>query len=247
MTTPPERPDRDWTPPSETHAEVSDLLGLSQLIAAGVIDVVPGDPPVPITVWRVADPDERDGADGFTGRTAQLLVGLYTDPGDTIVSLHDDPALHGAAGAGARRYLPVDTPADLADLDHVAGTVHLVVLPWPPTGHPHAEGGEPDSGELIDLFTACRLLLAPDGYTVVAITPATSGPDYAQYVRLLVPAARRAGLGWLEHIIAITAPIVGDHIGVPAAPADPATIRTPRDLQIHIDLYVFVIRVGRHG
>jgi hypothetical protein len=62
---------------------------------------------------------------------AALLVGSYTRPGDTIVSVGTDPALTGAAGAGGRTYLPVQDPDDLAGLDHVAGTVALLVLPWP--------------------------------------------------------------------------------------------------------------------
>ncbi|GAA0915196.1 hypothetical protein [Virgisporangium aurantiacum] len=43
-----------------------------------------GDPPVPITVWQVADDDPYGHhTDGLTGRTAQLLIGLYTRVGDT--------------------------------------------------------------------------------------------------------------------------------------------------------------------
>lgn len=227
-------------------------LGLSQLIATGVIDVVPGDPPVPITVWRVADPDDTDGsaADGFTTRTAQLLVGLYTRAGDTIVSVGDGPALHGAAGAGGCRYLTVPDPADLAGLAHVAGAARLLVLRWPPPDGtcPASLDADPQpaSTAMVEVFTTCRRLMTPDGYTIVAVAPApdTYGVDHAWR---LVPAARAGGLGWLEHIVAITTPIDGDHLAVPAAPAGPATIGTVSDLRVHIDLYVFVIRAGRHG
>jgi hypothetical protein len=78
---------------------------LSQLIARGVIDVVPDDPPVPIAVWRVADRDDlrRRDSDGLTGRTAQLLGALYAGRGDTVVLVGDDPAIAGAAGAGGCR------------------------------------------------------------------------------------------------------------------------------------------------
>jgi hypothetical protein len=239
-----------------------DPLGLSQLIASGVLDVVPGDPPVPITVWRVADegdPYSHHHTDGLTGRTAQLLVGLYTRVGDTIVSLGHDPAIAGAAGAGARRYLPVDAAHRLADLDHVAGTVQLIMLPWPPaipertgpapagpaTAGPGVSGPAMDVEAMVDLFTACRVLLAADGYTIVAVPPVTAANVH--HLWQLVPAARRAGLGWVEQIVAITANIDGDRLEVPAAPADPATLRLADDLVVHIDLYVFVIRGGRHG
>jgi hypothetical protein len=226
-----------------------DPLGLSQLIASGVIDVGPGDPPVPITVWRVADPDEPDrpGPDGLTGRTAQLLVALYTRAGDTIVSLGDDPAIAGAAGAGGCRYLPVDTAHRLADLDHVSGTVRLVILRWPPAldaadrfADPvPASGPGVDRDAMVDLFSACRVLLAADGYTIVAVPPATV--ERVDYVWQLVPAARRVGLGWVEQIVAVTASIDGDHLAVPAAPTDRAALRRTSDVAVHIVLYVFVI------
>lgn len=239
MTTPPEHPDR--TPPQPGVApggDPPDPLGLSRLAAEGLIDVVPGDPPVPITVWRVADPDHPHRlADGLTGRTAPLLVGLYTRPGDLIVSIGADPALSGAAGAGGRRYLPVAEVGDLAGLDHVAGTVRLLILPWPPAG---SDDRDPDGEGLTDLFTACRLLMARDGYTVVAVAPTTA--DHVNLAWRLVPAAQRAGLGWLEHIIAVTAPIDGDHLAVPAAPADAAVLRAASGLAVHCDLFVLVIR-----
>ena len=209
------------------------------------VDVVPGDPPVPITVWRVADPDHpyRHDLDGLTGRTAQLLVALYTRPGDTIVSLRHDPALAGAAGAGGRTYLPVDHPADLADVDHVAGTVRLVVLLWPPTRR-----DDPVSpAEATDLFTACRVITGRDGCTIVALAAAPPGDTYAEHSGLLIPAARHAGLGWLQHIIAITAPIAGERITWRATPVDRATLRAATHVKIHVDLLVFWPWSGRHG
>jgi hypothetical protein len=235
-----------------TGSRVDDPLGLSQLIASGVIDVVPGDPPVPITVWRVADDNDPYGhnrADGLTGHTAQLLVGPYTHVGDTIVSVGRDTAIAGAAGAGGRRYLAVETTHRLADLDHVAGTVQLIILPWPPatqdrTG-PAASGPAMNAKAMVDLFATCRVLLAADGYTIVAVPPATAAN--VAHLWQMVPAAHKAGLGWVEQIVAITVAIDGDQLDVRAAPADRATLRLADDLTVHIDLYVFVIRAGRHG
>lgn len=226
-----------------TGRDIDDPLGLSQLIASGVIDVVPGDRPVPITVWRVADdgPNGHKHADGLTGRTAQLLIGLYTRVGDTVVSIGDDPAIAGAAGAGGCTYLPVDAPHRLADLNHITRTVRLLILPWPP------DPSTPDMDRvaIVKLFTACRTLLSADGYTIVAVPPATA--EHARHIWQLVPAARRAGLGWVEQIVAITTPISGDRLAVPALPTDRAGLRLADDLNVHIDLYVFVIRGGRRG
>jgi hypothetical protein len=57
----------------------------------------------------------------------------------------------------------------------------------------------------------------------------------------------KAGLGWVEQIVAVTAPIDGDHLTVPAAPTDRATLRRADNLSVHINLYVFVIAHGRDG
>jgi hypothetical protein len=244
MTSAEHHPDRDPSglDPQTPH----DPLALSELIAAGDIDVVPGDPPVPIAVWRVAGVDAPYGhgnADALTPRMAALLVGSYTRPGDTIVSVGGDPALAGAAGAGGRTYLPVDDPDDLAGLDHLAGTVALLVLPWPPPYRP----GRMSREYLVAMFRACRRLMTRDGCTIVALAALPAGETYAEHSAALIPAARHAGLGWLQHIIAITAPISGQRITWQASPADPGTLRSATHVKVHIDLLVFMTRTGRHG
>lgn len=227
-------------------AQPPDPLALSELIAAGDIDVVPGDPPVPIAVWRVAGVDAAHGhvnADALTPRIAALLVGSYTRPGDTIVSVGDDPALAGAAGAGGRTYLSVSDPDALSGLDHVAGTVALIVLPWPPPD----QAGRMSPDDLTQIFRVCRHLMRRDGCTIVALAGLPPDETYVEHSVALIPAAHRAGLGWLQHIIAITAPIAGQRITWRATPADPATLRAATHVAVHIDLLVFTVRRGRHG
>jgi hypothetical protein len=223
-----------------------DPLALSELIAAGDIDVVPGDPPVPIAVWRVAGVDAGYGhahADALSPRMAALLVGSYTRPDDTIVSVGDDPALAGAAGAGGRVYLSVRDLDDMAALDHVAGTVTLIVLPWPPPYRP----GRMSREYLTQMFRVCRRLMRRDGCTIVALADLPPEQTYAEHSGALIPAAHRAGLGWLQHIIGITAPIVGQRITWRATPGDPAALRAAAHVAVHIDLLVFAVRQGRHG
>jgi hypothetical protein len=227
-----------------------DPLALSELIASGDIDVVPGDPPVPIAVWRVADVDARFGhqhADALTPRLAALLVGMHSRPGDTIVSIGHDPALAGAAGAGARRYHRVAHPDDLAGLDQSAGTVALIVLPWPPSDRPAEMGGMLSRDSLVAMFGACRRLMSPSGCTIVALAGLPPQQTFVEHSSALIPAAQQAGLGWLQHIVAITAPIVGQHITWRVVPADPAMLRAAAHLKVHLDLFVFVRRGGRHG
>jgi hypothetical protein len=243
-------PDRPG--PDIGHAPgAGDPLALSELIASGDIDVVPGDPPVPIAVWRVADVDARFGhqhAEALTPRLAALLVGTHTRPGDTIVSIGHDPALAGAAGAGARRYHSVAHADQLAGLDQAAGTVALIVLPWPLPDRPAGTSGGVSRDSLVALFGGCRRLMSPSGCTIVALAGLPLQQTFAEHSNALIPAAHQAGLGWLQHIIAITAPIVGQHITWRAVPADPAMLRAAAaHLKVHLDLFVFVRRGGRHG
>lgn len=219
---------------------------MSQLIAAGDIDVVPGHPPVPIAVWRVAAVDAPYGhglADGLTPRMAALLIGAYTRPGDTIVSLGHDVALAGAAGGGGRRYRHVERASDLVGLQQVAGTVRLIVLAWPASSRTDvAPAVQP-----VELFAACRRLMAADGCTIVVLAAADPVDAYTDQSRVILPAARHAGLGWLQHIVAITAPITGERITWRAAPTDRASLRAAAHVTIHLDLLVLVPRRPHHG
>jgi hypothetical protein len=294
-----------------------------ETVLAAALGDVPGDPPVPISVWRATDtqPDTDGGKQGgwstdrgsrdwpdhagrstthprssdrstagrstgtpsdgsLTPRLAGLLIATYTGVGDTIVDLSTDPALAGAAGAGGRRYLPVTDPADLAGLNHVAGSVGLIVVRWPspqlapdPDGVNESDRGAPDAASTVsDLFTACRLLLAANGCTIVVLTPTPRGAPYIDHANVIIPAAIRAGLGYLQHIVAVITPLdrltyLGPpHQAAPAEPRDdsgiggsnspdpspvrrPATSPLPRDIAGigHVDLLVFVLRGGRHA
>jgi hypothetical protein len=238
----PDRNPSGFDPQTPQH----DPLALSELIGAGDIDVVPGDPPVPIAVWRVAGVDDAYGhstANALSPRMAALLVGSYTRPGDTIVSIGDDPALAGAAGAGGRTYLSVPDPDDLPDLGHAAGTVALIVLPWPPPDRPDGM----DRERLVEMFRVCRQLMNRDGCTIVALAELPAGQTYIDHSGALIPAARHAGLGWLQHIVAITAPISGQRIAWHVTPADPATMRSATHVRVHIDLLIFAVRTNRRG
>ncbi|WP_433727457.1 hypothetical protein ACQP2Y_12450 [Actinoplanes sp. CA-051413] len=216
-------------------------------MAAGDMDVVDGNPPVPITIWRVAGldhPSHRNPAGWLTPRTAGLLVGSYTRPGDTIVSVGGDPALEGAAGAGGRAYIFLDNPADLAGLDHVPGTVQQIMLRWPPPDSP----GQLLTQSGANAATIRRLPTAadPDGCIVVTLAaiPGESETAYHGHSERVVPAAQQGGLGWLQHIIAITAPIMGERITWRTTPADAATVRAATHISIHLDLLVFVPKHG---
>jgi hypothetical protein len=63
----------------------------------------------------------------------------------------------------------------------------------------------------------------------------------------VIPAAQQSGLGWLQHIIAITAPIRGEGITWRTTPADAATVRAATHISVHMDLLVFLPTRGRPG
>lgn len=70
-----------------------------------LIDLVAGDPPVPVTVWRTARTDADTGR-SIGARLAYRLIAAYSRPGDPVVDLTGDHALAAVCAAGGRRHHP---------------------------------------------------------------------------------------------------------------------------------------------
>ncbi|MFI7650334.1 hypothetical protein ACIBTZ_30265 [Micromonospora sp. NPDC049460] len=70
-----------------------------------LIDLVAGDPPVPVTVWRTAR-GPADAGRSIGARLAYRLVAAYTRPGEVVVDLTADHALTAVSTAGGRRHHP---------------------------------------------------------------------------------------------------------------------------------------------
>jgi SAM-dependent methyltransferase len=68
-------------------------------------DLVAGDPPVPLTVWRTAR-TPADAGRSIGARLAARLVSAYSRPGEAVVDLSDGHALTLACAAGGRRHHP---------------------------------------------------------------------------------------------------------------------------------------------
>jgi hypothetical protein len=228
-----DRPGGD--PPLSRWAELDE-------VASG--DVIAGDPPVPITVWRPVAPGDSDmigdaPSAGLTDWLARRLVATYSRPGRTVVDFDNDPPLRHAATAGGRTYLPLSTSGDLADLDTTT-PVDLITLRWP---RPVAT----TTGGVTDLFRACRLVLGQQGHTAVIVQPPQELP-YAEHTHDLVPAARASGMGYLQHIIAVLTPIVGDQLVPPDSGATARTGPPVLHTRVHLDMLIFVVKArGRHG
>ena len=150
--------------------------------------------PVPVTVWRLqsrrdADVTSRGSFTGLTPRLAAALVVAYTRPGSLVLDWSDDLALAGAAGAGGRRYRPIDDPA------RITGRADLVVLRADP------EQDDVAANER-QLAVSCDVMHA-DAHVAVVVAPAAGRTDRA--LALLGP-AQTAGLTYLRHVIAVLAP-----------------------------------------
>ena len=144
-------------------------------------DLVPGDPPVPITVWHVPTPP---GTDTMSQQLALRIVHNYTRPTDLIIALTDGPQMASAITSAGRRKHPL-YPRSLASIPHVAAAI---VTGWP------AGDRNPER-----FFARCATQLRPGGCLIVVVT--TTDPRVQPQ---LIDAARTADLTYLQHIVAAT-------------------------------------------
>ena len=269
-------------------------------------DLVPGDPPVPITVWRTA----RSGDDQSTtigARLACRLVAAYSRPGDAVIDLTDGHVLADACRLGYRRHhqarftntdaviiaaaSPTDadqpaTPAgddepqppglvawfgdsltaDLTDdlpphdpphdgtpvapvrgVATVAAATSLVVAGWPLDA---ADG--PNRDRLGWLLRAAGHLLRPGGCLVLVVAGGIGTAP--QGFTAVVGAARAAGLGYLQHIVAVRADVDGDRFTYYATDEELLALAHARrgrlvmaHLPVQADLLVFIPVGGAHA
>ncbi|WP_221470024.1 hypothetical protein [Allocatelliglobosispora scoriae] len=146
-------------------------------------DVVPGIPPVPITVWPVPAP--RKG-DTMSNQMGVRLVHNLTHPGELIIDLVDGPQLARAVIAASRR----------SHLQAARQTgwgrepARLIVTGWPVDSPASA----------VEFFGRCRDALLPGGCVAVLL-----GHDVTAPVDVII-AAKEAGLNYLQHIVAADQP-----------------------------------------
>jgi hypothetical protein len=172
-----------------------DQLALAELANAGVPDVVDGVPPVPINVWRLTDvgrPDAHHRGSGLPPQLAVLLLGVFTRPGDVVVDVAADVALGGVARAGARQYLSVHDPTDLAGLADVTGEARVVFLLWPLPARSETDATRTPPNPAATVFSPCRRLLAAGGCVIAALAPGATQRPYVEQSQLVIQAARQA-------------------------------------------------------
>jgi hypothetical protein len=194
--------------------------------SADDIDVVPGTPPVPITVWRTPT-----GGGPHGDRLAARLLAAYTRRGELIHDTTGQAVVRQAAVLAARRYHTGPGPAEPAT---------LVITCWPPA--------DPGIDPVITLG-GMRRRLHPHGILAAIITTV---PDAAPVDLVpLVHAAGQARLAYLQHIVAVHAHTHGDQL-TPAADADqPTPEHSGRaggaHLRVHTDVLIFQPAAAAHA
>jgi hypothetical protein len=261
--------------------------------AEHLTDLVPGDPPVPITVWRT--PAHATMATSIPARLAHRLVTAYSRPGDVVVDVSADHALTDATRRAGRRHhagwftdaaslivagptaagipdpaqsIPASDDPGRADTGHHAvpsaapvtsagcvgeadryaaaapetprGRTGLVVAGWPLDGTDNSH-----AARLPGLLRAAVTLLRPGGCLVLVVSRPAGLLAWPQDFGALIAAARDAGLGYLQHIVAVHAPVDGDQFSYYATDDDLAALvaagdeRAVAHLRVHADLVVF--------
>ncbi|WBB69127.1 hypothetical protein [Micromonospora sp. WMMD812] len=152
-------------------------------------DVVPGDPPVPITVWPVPAPQRGET---MSHAMASRLVHNLTHPSDLIIDLTQGPQLaHAITAARRRRHL---LGARL--MGWGSGVAMLIVTGWPLTRGAGA----------VEFFVRCRAKLLPGGCLAVLL----GHGDPILPVDVVI-AAKQACLSYLQHIVAADQPPTRGH------------------------------------
>ncbi|MGV9976551.1 hypothetical protein ACWDUH_02605 [Micromonospora wenchangensis] len=139
-----------------------------------LIDLIAGDPPVPITVWRTARTDAEHHT-SLPARLAYRLVAAYSRPGEAVVDLTRDHALTATCARGNRRHHRAwfaDSSSGLI-IGPATTTLPDDNSPLPPT--PRDDGGD-DAPELVEWFGDD--LTDPDlpGTDTPVVRPAGDGP-----------------------------------------------------------------------
>ncbi|MGY0234086.1 hypothetical protein [Longispora urticae] len=242
--------------------------------SSDLLDVVPGVPQVPLTVWRTPRTHTDPAGSHIPAHLAARLVEAYSAPGDQVIDLTDGVVLAAPASTGGRAHHPArftDTTylsisphatamtgaAEDVDADTLAsaessvvgtGRAALMVAAWP-------LAADPVAGELRRawLLASASKLLRPGGCLVLIAATAPGAVPVPEDFTPVVAAASGARLGYLQHIVAVSAPVVGDEFvyvtdDPPPGPVPPDSDPDGPPLQpvhasVHADLFVFT-RVG---
>jgi hypothetical protein len=192
------------------------------------IDVVPGIPPVPITVWRT--PSNEPGPH-LGPRLAARLLAAYTHTGDTVYDTTGDPVLRQVATSTGRHHHTSGSGRSRAKVQPVA----LAVTGWP-------IGDDRDLDPVV-IYGGLRRRLRPGG--ILAVVLGTDDRHLPADTAGLVDVATAAGLSYLQHIVAVHAAVTGERLTPPDHPT--AAPGAAAHTKVHRDLFIFVRHGGDHA
>lgn len=140
-----------------------------------------------LTVWHCPPPDQSGC---LTVELAQRLLDGYTQAGQVVIDLDNDPSLPGIAAATDRGHHALDGHIDPDVIARYTASADLLLLRWPrPATNPR------------HLMQTAHTLLTATGLLVIALhLPA---PKRTAHLVALIGAAHNAGFQPLRHIVAI--------------------------------------------
>jgi hypothetical protein len=205
--------------------------------------------PVALLLPPPGSPPSRHRRRGLSRHAACQLLTWYTQAGDLVADLDQQPALTAAAGWLERRLTTGDRALDTRpdDARQPAERARLVIATLPRSGarrlHP-----------ITDWIGRVRArLLAADGYLLTVVTPGSAGGGFVDHATTVVAAARAAGLRYHQHLIDIPRPLLPEH----EPRANPATTTTTtvgppklhhgRHRPAHVEVYVFAAAGGHRA
>ena len=256
-------------------------------------DLIAGDPPVPITVWRTARSSDDTGR-SIGARLANRLIAAYSRPGEAVVDLTGDHALTTACAHGGRQHHrawftdptgliigPATPTVSGPSIDRTGEEEHEDDAPEPATWFgddltdpdlPHS--GTPVTGQPLNttgqhetslvvadwpldphndaatrvrlawLLTACTRRLRAGGCLILAVAVPAGTPSPQDFTPV-VEAAAGVGLGYLQHLVAVTADTDGDAFTYHLTDEELLSLAGERQqwrtahLRVHTDLLVF--------
>jgi hypothetical protein len=205
--------------------------------SVGGVDVVAGQPPVPLSVWYRTD----DGPRNSRNDLARKIIEQYSHPGQVVLGINSGADLSAAALAADRVYLSLPHAGLLVDLTEVH--FGLVVVGWPYSHDPRDRSTSTEQ----DLAAMLRSRLTDAGHVVIVFNPPPPGILHAERAAPLIAAATRVGLGHRQTIVYLDTGLCGGHLDTtrlrPAAHGWPPGWQH----QAHRYLLVLSVRAGHHG
>ncbi len=231
-------------------------------------------PDVPLALWPCAQPDSHQPTRPAAGRAllpaqlARRLLTEYTRPGALLVGPTCPVLLHQAAllgrravaltcdPAGARQTsatldltLPAQhrplvqirrgSPTSPEAISNLIGQAHaLVTVNLDGHAHPTATA-EPSS------LAACAALLQPSGLLITISRNQQHAGRLVDLAAQTIRAAEQAGLAYLQHVIALLAPVQAGHLQPSLTGWQRRTLRArlahgePTHHAVHADVLVF--------